>query len=153
MNAPREGFGRFLEEFHVGDVYRHEPHKTVLESDNNLFCLLTYNHHPVHLDVEYAGNTQHGRILVVGTYVLSLVVGMSVSETSGRAIANLEYENIRHNGPVFVGDTIRAESEVLEITPSRSKPDRGIVCIETRAYNQTDDKILTLRRRMLIPKK
>jgi acyl dehydratase len=109
------------------------------------------NHHPVHLDEEYVKDHPHGKILVVGTYVLSVVVGMSVSDISGKAIANLEYERITHDGPVFIGDTIHAETEVLETHRSRSKPDRGIVYVETCAYNQSGRKVLTLRRKVLIP--
>lgn len=146
-------FGRYIEEFRVGDIYKHWPGKTVTESDNNLFCLLTMNHHPIHLDVEYAEKQVHGKILVVGTFVLSLVVGLSVSDISGKAIANLEYEKIIHNNPVFIGDTLYAESEILEIRESRHKKDRGIVYVETRAYNQNSEKVLTLRRRILVPKK
>jgi acyl dehydratase len=153
MSQNREGYGRWLQEFEVGEIYRHQPGHTVLESDNNLFCLLTYNHHPVHLDWHYASQAQHGKVLVVGTYVLSLIVGMSVADTSGRAIANLEYENIRHDGPVFIGDTLYGESEVLSIVPSHSKPDRGVVYIETRGFNQRNERILTLRRKILIQKK
>ena len=148
----REKFGRYLEDFHPGDVYKHWPGKTVTESDNNLFCLLTMNHHPVHLDKEYVKDHPHKQVLVVGTYVLSVVVGMSVADTSGKAIANLEYEKITHDGPVFIGDTLYAETEVLGVRESRSKPDRGIVYIETRAYNQRGEKVLTLRRRVLIPR-
>ena len=146
-------FGRYLEEFKVGDVYKHFPGKTVLENDNNLFTLLTMNHHPVHIDKEFCKNHQHGKILVVGTYVFSLVVGMSVSEISGKAIANLDYEKVTHDGPVFIGDTIYAETEILDVRESRTKPDRGIVYVETRAYNQTGSKVLTLRRHILIPKR
>jgi acyl dehydratase len=153
MNKFKRGYGRYLEEFEVEDIYVHEPGKTITESDNNLFCLLTYNHHPVHLDREYAAKSQHGRILVVGSYVFSLVVGMSVIDTSGCAIANLEYEKVNHDAPVFIGDTISAQSEILDIKSSRSKPDRGIVYLETTAHNQHGDKVLTLRRRILIPRK
>jgi len=148
-----EKFGRYFEEFQIGDVYKHWPSKTVNEDDNNLFCLLTMNHHPVHLDGEYVKTHQHGRRLVVGTYVLSLVVGMSVRDTSGKAIANLEYEKIIHTGPVFIGDTLHAESEVLNLVGSRTKNDRGIVFVETRAFNQKNEQVLSLRRRMLIPRK
>lgn len=146
-------YGRYFEEFQVEKIYKHLPGKTITETDNNLFCLLTMNHHPVHLDIEYAKNSQHGKILVVGTYVFSLVVGMSVREISGKAIANLEYESVVHNGPVFIGDTINAETEIIEKRSSRSKHDRGIVYVETRAYNQKGEKILTLRRHILIPRK
>jgi acyl dehydratase len=149
----RAAFGRFLEEFEVGDVYAHWPGKTITESDNNLFTLLTMNHHPVHLDHVYCAEQQHGKLLVVGTLVFSVVVGMTVSEISGKAIANLDYESVRHDGPVFIGDTLRAESEVLDVRRSRSKPDRGVVYVETRAFNQRDEKILTLRRHVLVPSK
>jgi len=146
-------FGRYFEDFTVGEVLQHDLHKTVLESDNNLFTLLTMNHHPVHLDKEYCQGQQHGRILVVGTYVFSLVVGLTVADISGKAIANLDYEKVTHDRPVFIGDTLRAETEILDKRESRSKPDRGIVYVETRAYNQSDEKVMTLRRHVLIPKK
>ncbi len=151
IHEMREEFGRHLEAFHPGDIYRHWPGKTISESDNNLFCLLTMNHHPVHLDREFCNEHPHGQILVVGTLVLSLVVGMSVSEISGQAIANLEYEKITHDGPVFIGDTLRAETEILDVRRSRSKPDRGVVTVETRAYNQRLERVLTLRRKVLVP--
>lgn len=146
-------FGRYLEDLVAGKTYSHSPGKTVTESDNNLFCLLTMNHHPVHLDTEYASRQQHGKALVVGTYVLSLVVGLTVRDISGKAIANLDYEKITHDAPVFVGDTIHAETEVLSKRRSKSKPDRGIVYVETRAYNQHSTQILTLRRHVLIPRR
>jgi acyl dehydratase len=151
LHDMRAQFGRKLEQFEVGDIYRHWPGKTITESDNNLFCLLTMNHHPVHLDVEFCKDHPHGKVLVVGTLVMSVVVGMTVSEISGQAIANLEYEKVTHDGPVFIGDTIHAETEVLEIRLSNRKPDRGIVYVETRAYNQRNEKVLTLRRRVLVP--
>ena len=148
----KESFGRRLGDFKAGDLYKHFPGKTIMESDNNLFTLLTMNHHPVHLDTEYCKNHPHGKILVVGTLVLSVVVGMTVSEISGQAIANLDYEKITHDGPVFIGDTLYAETEILDVRESKSKPDRGVVYVETRAYNQNHMKVLTLRRHVLIPK-
>jgi len=146
-------FGKYLEDFQEGDVYRHFPSKTITEGDNNLFSLLTMNHHPVHIDSEYAKNTEHGEILVVGTYVFSLVVGLTVADVSGRAIANLGYENVLHDSPSFIGDTISAETEVLSVRVSRTKSDRGVVYVETRAFNQNGVKVLTFRRNVLIPKK
>lgn len=146
-------FGRYLDDFEVGDVYHHLPGKTITESDNNLFCLLTMNHHPVHLDVPYAVRQQHGRILVVGTYVFSVVVGMTVRDISGVAIANLEYEQVTHLAPAYIGDTLHARSTVLDITPSSSKPDRGVVHIETTATNQDDGTVLKFRRKVLVPKR
>ena len=117
----RETFGRFLEDFHPGDLYRHWPGKTITESDNNLFSLLTMNHHPVHLDSLYCQGQAHGKVLVVGTLVISVVVGMTVSEISGKAIANLEFEKIKHDSPVFIGDTIYAETEILECSKFQFK--------------------------------
>lgn len=148
-----ERFGRYLEDFKEGEVIKHWPCKTVTESDNNLFCLLTMNHHPVHLDAEYCKDQHHGKVLVVGTYVLSLVVGMSVTDISGRAIANLDYERVTHDGPVFIGDTISAQTEVLGVRVSSSKPDRGIVYVETTAFKQNGEQVITLRRHVLVPKR
>ncbi|HBF87363.1 MAG TPA: dehydratase [Bacteroidales bacterium] len=145
-------FGRYFEEFEIGDVYKHWPGKTITESDNNLFSLLTMNHHPVHLDLNYATSQQHGKILVVGTLVFSLVVGMSVKDVSGNAIANLAYHEVKHLNPVFIGDTIYAETKVLEKTESKSKPDRGSVKVETIAYNQRKEAVLSFSRTVLIPK-
>ncbi len=153
IHEMKDQFGRYLEEFKVGDIYKHYPGKTITESDNNLFSLITMNHHPVHIDQNYASQQQHGKVLVVGTLVLSVVAGMSVSEISGKAIANLQYEVIKHDGPVHIGDTIYAETEVLEVKESRSKSDRGTIYVETRAYNQNEEKVLTFRRLVLIPKK
>ena len=149
----RNRFGRYLEEFKIGDVFRHWPGKTITEMDNHLFTLLTMNHNPLHMDDNYMKGHQHGRILVVGTLTISLVAGMSVPDTSGKAIANLEYESIRHDGPVFQGDTIYAESEILDISKSRSRPDRGIVYMESRAFNQRGEKVLTMRRKFLVQNK
>ena len=146
-------FGRVFEEFEPGDIYVHWPGKTITESDNNLFCLLTMNHHPVHLDDEYAKKAHHGQVLVVGTLVFSLVVGMTVRDVSGKAIANLAYHEVKHESPVFVGDTIYAETTVLAVRPSKSKPDRGIVRVETKGYNQNRELVLTFQRSVLIPKR
>lgn len=145
-------FGRYYEDFAVGAVYKHSVRKTITESDNNIFCLLTMNHHPVHLDQDYASRAHHGQVLVVGTLVFSVVVGLTVADISGRAIANLAYEGVNHDGPVHIGDTLHAETEVLEKRESNSCAERGIVYVETRAYNQRDERILTFRRRVLIPK-
>ena len=149
----RDTFGGYLEDFVPGDVFKHWPGKTVTEMDNHLFSLLTMNHNPLHIDERYMSEHQHGKILVNGALVLSLVVGMSVPEMSGKAIANLEYEKIVHTGPTFHGDTIYAESEILEVNESRSRTDRGIVYIETRAHNNREEQILTMRRRFLVPKR
>jgi acyl dehydratase len=147
----RDNFGGFYEDFQSGQLIRHWPGKTIFESDNNLFCLLTRNDNPIHTDEEYMSGHQHGKILVVGTLVISLIVGMTVRETSGKAIANLEYEKITHDGPVFIGDTLYAETEILNAQET-SKGNRGIIYVETRGINQRGEKILTVRRRFLVPK-
>ena len=146
-------FGNFYEDFKKDQVFKHWPGKTITESDNNLFSLLTMNHHPLHLDAEYCKNHYPGKILVVGTLVFSLVVGLSVSDISGKAIANLEYESIKHHFPVFIGDTIYAETRVISKRESETKDDRGIVYVETRAINQNEQEVITFRRKVLIPKK
>ena len=149
----KDAYGGHLEQFRSGDVIKHWPGKTITEMDNHLFCLLTMNHNPLHLDEEYMKSHQHGKVLVVGLLVLSLVVGMSVKDTSGKAVANLEYERITHDAPVFQGDTIYAETEILEAKESKSRSDRGIVYLESRGFNQHDKKVLTVRRRFLVPKR
>lgn len=148
-----DNFGRFLEDFKVGDVYKHSDKKTITEKDNNLFCHITMNHHPLHLDAEYVKSTIYKKIVIAGTFIASVAVGLSVSDISGKAIANLDYEKIIHYAPVFLGDTLHAETEILEVKKSKSQPDRGIVFVETRAFNQNNQKVLTLRRHILIPKR
>jgi acyl dehydratase len=147
-------FGRYFEEFEVGAVYRHWPGKTVTEYDDHLFCLLTMNHHPLHLDAHYAEtSTQFKRNVVVGNYIYSLLLGMSVPDVSGRAIANLEVESLRHVAPTFHGDTIYGETVVLDKRESGSKPDRGVVSVETRGYKQDGTLVCVFRRRVMVPKK
>ena len=144
-------YGRYLEEFEVGAVYKHWPAKTVTESDDHLFCLITMNHHPLHLNDVYAGESQQGRNVVVGPLVYSLALGMSVSDVSGKAIANLATEELSHPNPVFHGDTLYCESEVLEVRPSQSKPDRGIVKVHTRVYKQDNTLVAEFKRTVLDP--
>jgi acyl dehydratase len=146
-------YHRTLSDFRVGRVFEHLLHKTIESGDHNLFCLLTLNHNPIHIDEAYAAKTQHGQILVAGTYVFSLAVGMSVPDISGACIANLEYEHIVHHAPVFFGDTIRAATTVLAIEPSRSKTDRGVLTVETSVFNQDNVKVLSFRRKVLLPRK
>ena len=144
-------FGRSFEEFTVGEVVKHWPGRTISESDNSLFCSLTMNQHPLHLDAHYAAGTQFGRQVVVGTLVFSMAVGMSVADMTGKVIAALEYDEMRHLAPTFIGDTIYAESEVLDKTLSTSKNDRGVVHFLTRVHNQRDELVLSYRRRILVP--
>ena len=152
IHSSKDNFGGYLEDFTPGDVYKHWPGKTVTESDNHLFSLLTMNTNPLHTDANYMRSHQHGKILVAGPLVISILIGMSVRDTSGKAIANLEYEKITHDKPVFQGDTIYGESEILSVRESRTKEDRGIVSIESRAYNQNNEKVVTLKRSFLVPR-
>jgi len=146
-------FGRYYEEFEVGETIKHWPGRTITEADNMLFSMLTMNHHPLHIDANFAGRTQHQQTLVVGTLVFSLVAGMTVADISGHAIANLEYSEVRHVGPTFLGDTLYAQTTILDKRESRSKPDRGIVWVETIAANQRGEKVLSFKRAVLIPKR
>src|SRR4051794_32605558 len=147
-------FGRFYEEFEVGAVYRHWPGKTVTESDDHLFCLITMNHHPLHLDAHYAETaTQFGRNVVVGNLIYSLLLGMSVADVSGKAIANLEVESLRHVAPTFHGDTIYGETTVLDKKESGSKDDRGVVYVETIGYKQDGTIVCIFRRKVMVPKR
>ena len=144
-------FGRVYEEFEIGAIYKHWPGRTITEYDDTLFSMLTMNHHPLHIDGNYAEGTQHHQRLVVGSLVFSIALGMSVSDVSGKAIANLEFENVKHLGPTFHGDTIYAETTVLDKRLSQSKTDRGIVTVETIAYNQRGETILSFKRCVLVP--
>lgn len=145
--------GLYYEDFVVGETIKHSLSKTIFESDNNFFSLLTMNHHPVHTNLDYAQQNQHGKILVVGTLVFSLAVGMTVPDISGKAIANLDYENIKHLGPVFINDTLYVRTKILDKRESQSKPDRGIVYVETIASNQNGQDVLSFRRHVLIKKR
>ena len=146
-------FGRSYEEFEVGATYKHWPGKTVTEYDDHLFCLLTMNHHPLHVNDVYAAKSQQGRNVVAGPYVYSLIFGMSVSDVSGKAIANLATEELKHPAPVFHGDTLFCESEVLEVKPSQSKLDRGTVRVHTRVLNQEGTLVAEFKRLVLVPRK
>ena len=146
-------FGRSYEEFEVGATYKHWPGKTVTEYDDHLFCLLTMNHHPLHLDAHYAEETtQFGKNVVVGNYVYSILLGMSVPDVSGKAIANLEVESLRHVAPTFHGDTLYGETTVLDKWESKSKDDRGVVHVETIGYNQDGKVVCIFRRKVMVPK-
>ncbi len=146
-------YGRYLEEFEVGAVYKHWPAKTVTEADDHLFCLITMNHHPLHINDVYAAGSQQGRNVVVGPLVYSLALGMSVGDVSGKAIANLATEELTHPAPVFHGDTLYVESEVLDVSASRSKPDRGVVKVKTDVYNQDGVLVASFKRAVLVPRK
>jgi acyl dehydratase len=146
-------YGRYLEEFEVGAVYKHWPAKTITEADDHLFCLITMNHHPLHINDVYASQSQQGQNVVVGPLVYSLMLGMTVSDVSGKAIANLATEELKHPAPVFHGDTLFCESEVLEKRESKTKLDRGTVRVHTRVLNQDGVLVAEFKRLVLVPRK
>jgi itaconyl-CoA hydratase len=151
-NRYREDYGRYYEDFEVGDVYEHRPSRTVTQNDNIWFTLLTMNTHPLHFDDEYGKDTEFGECLVNSTLTLSIVTGMSVSDVSYKTVANLGWNDIRLSNPVFVGDTLSAESEVLDKRESESRPDDGIVTVKTTGFKQTGEEVISFERSMLIPK-
>ena len=153
MTTHERPFGRYLEDFVVGDVYRHWPGKTITEYDDLLFCMITMNHHPLHTNDWFAEQSVQGRNVVVGNLVYSLVLGMSVPDVSGAAIANLEVETLQHKFPTFHGDTIHAETRVLEVTESKSKNDRGTVLVESKGFNQDGKEVCYFRRRVMVWKR
>ena len=148
----RESYGRYYEDFHVGDIYEHRPGRTITETDNTWFTLLTMNTHPLHFDAHYAKKTEFGRPLVNSALTLSIVAGMSVSDLSQKAIANLGWENIKLTAPVFAGDTLYAESEVLAKRESKSRPTQGIVSARTIGTNADGTVVITYDRWFLVPK-
>jgi acyl dehydratase len=151
-DAREERFGRRFEEFAEGYVYRHWPGRTITEAEDHLFCLLTMAASPIHIDSHYAATEMDGgRNLVVGTFVYAALLGMSVPDTSGRAIAALGTEQLRHVAPLHHGDTLYGESTVVEARRSRSRPDTGVVTIETRGYNQERTLVCEFRRSFLVP--
>ena len=154
MTIHERPFGRHLEDFEIGDVYRHWPGKTITEYDDHLFCMITMNHHPLHTNMWFAENeTVQKQNVVVGNLVYSLVLGMSVPDVSGAAIANLEVETLRHQKPTFHGDTIYAETKVVDKRESSSKPDRGVVTVETKGINQRGEEVCFFRRKVMVWKR
>ena len=149
----RESFGRHFEDFTVGDVYEHRPGRTISEADNTWFTLLTMNQHPLHFDAEYGAQSEFKQILVNSALTLSIVTGMSVSDVSQKAIGNLGWNNIRLIAPVFVGDTIYAETEVLAKRLSQSRPYQGIVQVKTLGIKADGTEFMSFERMVLVPKK
>ena len=152
-NRYRESYGRCLEDFEVGDVYEHRPGRTITESDNTWFTLLTMNQHPLHFDAEYAAKSEFEKPLVNSCLILSIVTGMSVSDVSQKAVANLGWDKIAMPAPVFVGDTLYAESEVLDKRESKSRPTQGIVTVRTTGKKQDGTVVMTYERAVLVPKR
>jgi acyl dehydratase len=149
----RESYGRCFEDFSVGDIYEHRPGRTITEADNTWFTLLTMNQHPLHFDREYARHTEFGQPIVNSALTLAIVTGMSVSDVSQKTIANLGWTDIRMPAPVFNGDTLYAESTVLDKRESKSRPGQGIVTVATRAWKQDDTTVMTFKRSVLVPRR
>ena len=145
--------GRYYEDFEVGDIYKHPYGRTVTETDDVWFTNVTMNLNPMHFNEAYAAETEFGERLVNGTFVIALAVGMSVIDVSANATANLGYDDVRHHAPVFHGDTIFAESEVLEKRESNSREHVGLVTTELQAYNQDDELVLSLERTPMVLKR
>jgi acyl dehydratase len=149
-NRYRERFGRYYEDFNVGDIYEHRPGRTITETDNTWFTLLTMNTHPMHFDAEYAKHSEFGRCIICSPLTVALMVGMSVTDVSQKAIANLGWTDIRMTHPLFAGDTLTAESEVLGKRESASRPNAGIVTVKTTGFNQDGKMVCDFQRTMLI---
>jgi acyl dehydratase len=149
----RATIGRYLEDFVVGDVYEHFPGRTITETDNIHFSLLTMNQHPIHCDSAYAAHSEFGKPLVNSAFTLAIVVGMTVADVSGKAIANLGWSDIKLVAPVHPGDTLYAESEVLEKRESKSRPTQGIVTVRTTGRKADGTVVMTFVRSALIPKR
>jgi itaconyl-CoA hydratase len=149
----RESFGRYFEDFQVGDIYQHRPGRTITQYDNISFTLLTMNTHPLHFDEEYAKHSEFGRCIVCSPLTVALMVGMSVTDVSQKAIANLGWTDIKLTHPLFAGDTLYAESEVLDKRESKSRPNAGLVTVKTVGLNQDKVKVCEFNRTMLIMKR
>src|ERR1700760_2477777 len=149
----RESYGRYFEDFTEGDIYEHRPGRTISETDNTWFTLLTMNQHPLHFDKAYAAKSEFGRPLVNSCLTLSIVAGMSVSDVSQKAIGNLGWDDIRLTAPVFVGDTIYAESEVLAKRESASRPGQGLVTVRTIGKKGDGTQFMSFERTALIAKR
>ncbi|MAT82924.1 MAG: dehydratase [Gammaproteobacteria bacterium] len=146
--------GKYFEELDVGAVFEHQPARTVTETDNLLFTALTLNPQPLHLDAEFAATTQHGRILVNSIFTLGLVVGLSVGDTTlGTTLGNLGFDKTTFPNPVFIGDTIRVTTRVVDKRESRSKPDRGVVTFEHQGINQRGEVVCSCTRGAMMMKR
>lgn len=143
--------GRFLEDFQAGQTFQHWPGRTITESDNINFSLMTMNRHPLHCDAAYAAQTEFGRPLVNSALTVAIVTGMTVDDVSLNAIANLEWKAIKLTAPVFPGDTIYARTEVMAIRPSKSRPGQGIVTTRTEGFKADGTVFMTFERNSLIP--
>jgi itaconyl-CoA hydratase len=152
-NRSRTPTGRYYEDFIVGDIYEHRPGRTITETDNIWFTLLTMNTHPLHFDNAYAAQTEFGKTLVNSCLTLSMVVGMSVNDVSQKAIGNLGWGDIKLTKPVFVGDTIYAESTVVSKRESATRPTQGIVSVHTLGMKSNNEIFIEFDRTILVPKR
>ncbi|SMY08161.1 MaoC family dehydratase [Flavimaricola marinus] len=152
-NRIRETFGRYFEDFTVGDIYEHRPGRTITETDNTWFTLLTMNTHPMHFDAEFAKHSEFGKCIICSPLTVALMVGMSVTDVSQKAIANMGWTDIRMTHPLFAGDTLTAESEVLAKRESKSRPNAGLVTVKTSGFNQDGVLVCDFQRTILIPKR
>ena len=152
-NRYRERFGRYYEDFRVGDIYEHRPNRTLSETDNTWFALLTMNTHPMHFDAEYARHSEFGKCIICSPLTVALMVGMSVTDVSQKAIANMGWTDIRLTHPLFAGDTLSSESEVLAKRESKSRPNAGLVTVKTRGFNQGGTLVCDFERTILIAKR
>jgi acyl dehydratase len=148
--SPTGWTGRCFEDFRVGDVYQHRPGRTITSADNVWFSLITVNANPLHVDRHYSARTAFGRPLVNSCFTLALVTGLSVPDVSQNAFANLGWDEVRLPHPVFEGDTIYAQSEVLQVRPSRSRPIVGIVQVKSIGYNQDGDVVIEFKRAIMV---
>ena len=154
FSARERRFGGYLEDYEPGDVFRHWPGKTITEAEDHMFCLLTMAASPLHIDRNFAeAESEFRRNVVVGTYIYALLLGMSVPDISGRAIANLGLSELRHLAPMFHGDTLYGQSEVLLVRPSASRPVQGVLRVRTDGFNQDRLQVCTFTRAVLLPRR
>lgn len=149
-NRFRERFGRYYEDFQIGHIYEHRPNRTLTETENTWFTLLTMNTHPMHFDAEYAKHSEFGKCIICSPFTVAVVVGQSVSDISQKAIANLGWSDIRLPFPLFAGDTLSSESEVLNKRESKSRPDAGLVTVKSRGFNQDGKLVCEFTRTILV---
>ena len=151
-NRYRERFGRYFEDFEQGDIYEHRPNRTLTETDNTWFTLLTMNTHPMHFDAEYAKHSEFGKCIICSPLTVAVLVGMSVTDVSQKAIANMGWTDIKMTHPLFAGDTLSGESEVLNKRESKSRPNAGLITVKTRGFNQGKILVCEFERTILVAK-
>lgn len=147
----REEYGLYYEDFEIGIIFEHRPGRTISEVDNTWQSLICMNTHPLHIDAVYAGKTEWKKPLISSLVTLAIVGGLSLNSTSAKGLANLGWDKIRLTNPVFVGDTLYAETTILNKRKSKSRPNQGIVTVETRGVNQDDVVVLKYERSFLVP--